>query len=94
MRLFGRAYSSSCGVVLAAKEAASPGGRVVLARRLLRENGIQRAGRASIDHARSSFFVADELRRNAVPLEQLERMAIRKEYVHFGETRASTEVAP
>ena len=46
----------------------------------------------SLDSSSSSFFVA-ERRRNAVLLEQLEK-AIRKEYVHFGETRASTGRRP
>ena len=91
--LFGRAYSSSCGVVLARKKLHLPSD-VWCWPAASSEIFHGRKKSESLDSSSSSFFVADELRRNAVPLEQLERMAIRKEYVHFGETRASTEVAP
>ena len=96
MRLFGRAYSSSCGVVLARKKLHLPSDVWCWPAGFFAKTEFStgRKKSESLDSSSSSFFVADELRRNAVPLEQLERMAIRKEYVHFGETRASTEVAP
>ena len=96
MRLFGRAYSSSCGVVLARKKLHLPEDVWCWPAGFFAKTEFStgRKKSESLDSSSSSFFVADELRRNAVPLEQLERMAIRKEYVHFGETRASTEVAP
>ena len=96
MRLFGRAYSSSCGVVLARKKLHLPQDVWCWPAGFFAKTEFStgRKKSESLDSSSSSFFVADELRRNAVPLEKLERMAIRKEYVHFGETRASTEVAP
>ena len=96
MRLFGRAYSSSCGVVLARKKLHLPEDVWCWPAGFFAKTEFStgRKKSESLDSSSSSFFVADELRRNAVPLEKLERMAIRKEYVHFGETRASTEVAP
>ena len=96
MRLFGRAYASSCGVVLARKKLHLPSDVWCWPAGFFAKTEFStgRKKSESLDSSSSSFFVADELRRNAVPLEKLERMAIRKEYVHFGETRASTEVAP
>ena len=96
MRLFGRAYASSCGVVLARKKLHLPQDVWCWPAGFFAKTEFStgRKKSESLDSSSSSFFVADELRRNAVPLEKLERMAIRKEYVHFGETRASTEVAP
>lgn len=89
MRLFGRVWAQSCGVVfdrsalkLGDDAWCWPSGFFAKT-----EFGVGKG-----DEERSSF-VDEELRANAVPLRVLEAMAARREYAHFGEIKVA-DVAP